>query len=98
MPNKRQFLRYMEELEIRFFGGTRSQYKNTNRTIDYSKKTPFEPRKFETLAPKANEFLIERNSVTYIVEVFDERESKGKFCILVKRKDDPTDKDWISVT
>lgn len=88
----------MEETEIRFFGGTRKQYKNTNKTIDYSKKTPFEPRKFETLAPKANEFLIERNSVTYIVEVFDERETKGKFCILVKRKDDPTDKDWISVT
>jgi len=98
MVSKRQFKQRMEETEVRFFGATRSHFTSTNRTIDYSRKTPVDTRKFETLAPKANEFTVERNGVSYIAEVFDERQEKCRYAIVVKRKNDPTDKDWMSMT
>lgn len=44
---------------------------------------------------KVSEFLIIRDSLEYIVEVFDETLTKGRYQILVFKRDDPTDNDTV---
>lgn len=49
-------------------------------------------------ATKAREFWIIRDSKEYLVEVFDETQSKGRYQIFVSKKDDPFDKDSVFIS
>ena len=46
LKNRKEFLRKMQETEIHFFGATRQQAKDVSRSIDFSRRTPIESRRF----------------------------------------------------
>ena len=53
--------------------------------------------RFETTGDKVKDFVVNRHDNDYVVEVFDETESNGKFKIKVKRRGDESDTNYISV-
>ena len=80
-------MKRMEQLEVAYFATIRSQQDvSSRRSIDYSRKTPINSRRYETVQASESDFLVHRNGIDYKVEIFREADKDGRHHIVVKNK------------
>lgn len=69
----------MEDLEIKYFGISRSMASLSNRSLDFSRKSPLDTKSLKTDAPLAQDFTVIRNEIKYVVQLYDDTETKGRY-------------------
>lgn len=51
----------------------------SNRSLDFSRKSPLDTKSLKTDAPLAQDFTVIRNEIKYVVQLYDDTETKGRY-------------------